>query len=93
MNEAVANYQSAVQSLAFRYVGWNGSEHDDLVQEGLIAVWQSLERGETPSRMVIEGRMKNWARYLGSQLPTDYNEMLPLDSFEDHYHQLESLAE
>lgn len=93
MNEAVANYSEAVNSLAYRYVGWNGAEHDDLVQEGLIAVWMSIHKGFDPSRQVIEGRMKNWAKFLGSQLPTEYNDMLPLDLFEDEYHQLESLAE
>lgn len=89
LNEGVAAYSDAVTSWARRYVGRNGAELDDLVQEGLICVWQTLEKGVTPSREVIEGRMKNWVRFLGRQVPANYEDMLPLDLFEDEYHELQ----
>lgn len=93
LNERVAEHQPWVVATARKYVGWNGAELDDLVQEGLIAVWQTLERGHLPSGLVIEGRMKNWVRFLETQTPGDYDNMLPLEYFEDSYHQLATLAE
>ena len=81
INDRVADYSGLVESLAHKFVGRNGAEFDDLVQEGLINVWQTLERGITPAASVIEDRMKNWVRYLGRTSPVDYGQMLPLDDF------------
>ena len=81
MNDRVAGYRGLVESLARRFVGWNGAEHDDLVQEGLINVWQTLERGVSPSADIIEHRMKSYAQWLGRQAPVPYEAMLPLDDF------------
>lgn len=66
------------ESLARRYEGRNGAEVDDLVQEGLINVWLCLDKGKTPSKEIIAGRMKNYVDWLGRQQPTDYEKMLPL---------------
>jgi hypothetical protein len=64
------------------------AEWDDLVQEGMISVWQSTERGVDPA-LVIESRMKDWLRYLreqtsrGSGRKAPYSQVLPLDSFRE----------
>lgn len=64
-----------------------GAEYDDLVQEGLIQVWQSLERGVTPATHMLENRMKDYVRWLGTQVgrsrdgSTPYEALLPLDDF------------
>lgn len=90
INDQIAGYRGLVESLAHKLVGRNEAEFDDLVQEGLIIVWQSLERGVTPSAAVIEGRMTNWVRLLGTQIgrgrgksgeAVEYVELLPLDDF------------
>lgn len=93
MNDRVADYRGLVESLARKYVGRNGAEFDDLVQEGLINVWQTLERGITPSTEIVGHRMENWVRLLGSQSgrtlvydeegrPVQYETLLPLDDFQ-----------
>lgn len=79
LNEQVAAAQPRVESLARQFGGIPGVEFDDLVQEGLIAVWQSLERGIEPSNEFIKNRMRDWMRYVRRQLPADYGDMLPLD--------------
>jgi DNA-directed RNA polymerase specialized sigma24 family protein len=95
MNARVAGYAALAESLAQRLVGRNGAEFDDLVQEGLIFAWQSMERGVTPSAGLIEARMKNWVKLLGYQIlrtaprldaagkpvRADYPVLLPLDDF------------
>lgn len=40
---------------------------DDLHQEGLIFVWESLADGVDPSARMIQNRMKNWVRTLSRQ--------------------------
>lgn len=79
INDQIAGYRGLVESLAHKFVGRNGAEYDDLVQEGLIDVWQSLERGITPAAEQIENRMKDWVRWLGRREPIEYGTMLPLD--------------
>lgn len=81
MNGEVAAYGDLVESLARKFVGRNGAEFDDLVQEGLISAWQALCRGVTPSPLVIEYRMRDWTTWLGRQSPVEYGQMLPLDDF------------
>lgn len=79
INDQIAAYCDLVESLAHKFVGRNGAEFDDLVQEGLIHVWQSLQRGIHPAAEQIENRMKNWVRWLGRRDPVEYGTMLPLD--------------
>lgn len=84
-DEAVAAYQSHIESLAWRYVGFANAEFDDLVQEGRIAVWQTLSRGLRPSTQVIEGRMKDWVRYLRRLVHNDavaYELLLPIEEYD-----------
>lgn len=81
MNDRVAAYRGLVESLARKFVGWNGAELDDLVQEGLINVWQTLERGVTPAAEIIEYRMGSYTKWLGRHTPVPYEAMLPLDDF------------
>jgi hypothetical protein len=84
-DSAVAAYQSHIESLAWRYVGLGNAEFADLVQEGRIAVWQTLLRGLHPSTQVIEGRMKDWVRYIRRLLANDaiaYELLLPIEEYE-----------
>jgi DNA-directed RNA polymerase specialized sigma24 family protein len=102
MSAAVAEYREAVEALGLRHSRSPGAirvgaEYDDLVQEGLIHVWQSLGRGVAPSADMIENRMSDYVRWLGAQIgnarkcreenPEDcpqhvaYDTMLPLDDF------------
>jgi DNA-directed RNA polymerase specialized sigma24 family protein len=102
MNAAVAEYREAVEALALRISRSAGAirvgaEFDDLAQEGLIQVWQSLGRGVTPAARIIELRMIDYIRWLGTQIghgrvcteenPDDcpkhvsYDTLLPLDDF------------
>lgn len=81
-NEAVAAYKEHIENLARPYVGLGGAEFDDLVQEGMIHVWQSLARGIAPSSEQIENRMRDWVRYIRRQTPTPYEALLPLDDYE-----------
>jgi len=85
MNAAVAAYKSTVEDSARQFVGRNSAEADDLTQEGLIHVWQSLERGVHPSADMIENRMRDYVKYLGylrgkgSKNPVPYEVLLPLE--------------
>ncbi len=53
---------------ARKYVGWNMAEQDDLVQEGMIAVWLALEADVHPSKSVVQYRMMDYVRALGRQM-------------------------
>lgn len=67
-SEEVAAYQEMVEALAYRYVDNSvGCEYDDLVQEGLIAVWQSLEKHQPPSADYIKLFMRGWRTRMGRQ--------------------------
>lgn len=86
INGRVAEYRGLVESLARKYVGREGAEFDDLVQEGLINVWQTLERGVTPAAHIIEKRMLSWVELLAGQNgkrgnPAGYDVLLPIDDF------------
>jgi DNA-directed RNA polymerase specialized sigma24 family protein len=92
MNSAVSAYREAVEAVAERMARTAGAiqvgaEYDDLVQEGLINVWQTLERGIDPSTEHIENRMRDWIRHVGSQVGKTrdsnipYEALLPLDDF------------
>lgn len=81
----VAAYQDHVEALARRYTGLRNAEFDDLVQEGMIAVWQTLKRGLRPSTLVIEGRMLSWLRYLYRLQRNDaiaYDLLLPIEDYD-----------
>lgn len=80
LNEAVGAEQSRVESIARQLAGIDGVEYDDLVQEGLIAVWLSLENGVAPTNGFIRNRMLNWVKFVRRQLPADYQDILPLDT-------------
>ena len=58
--------------------GLNGVEYDDLVQEGLIFVWQSIARGVQPSARLVRGRMVDYQRWLGRG-GVEYSKMLPIE--------------
>lgn len=102
MNSAVSAYREAVEAVAERMARTAGAiqvgaEYDDLVQEGLINVWQTLERRVEPSADIIENRMRDYVRWLGLQVGrgrvckdedplscpqhVPYEQLLPLDDF------------
>lgn len=60
-----------VESLAHKYVDksglYSGAEYDDLVQEGLIAVWKALDDERLPGRNTVEWAMMHWCRELSRQ--------------------------
>jgi len=60
----VATYQHLVRNLARKFVHRAGAEYDDLVQEGLISVWEALRRDNRPSAEVVEYAMRQWVRFL-----------------------------
>ena len=83
-SEAVAAYLPHIRGLAKRYTGVANAEFDDLVQEGMISVWQGLSRKLVPSSQVIEQRMVDWVRYLRRLERGDavaYEVMLPIESY------------
>ena len=72
MNDQVAAYSGLVAHLAEKYAATRGAkvasaEYDDLYQEGMIDVWQALERGVTPSTVTIENQMRKWIRTMRRQ--------------------------
>lgn len=56
----------------------NGAEYEDLLQEGLIAVWQALQRAIRPSAKVVKARMVDYERWLGRQ-GVPYSRMLAIE--------------
>lgn len=67
-SEQVAAYRQLVEDLAHRYVDLSVMcEHDDLVQEGLVAVWDSLSRGRPPSAEYVRLYMRHWRRRMERQ--------------------------
>lgn len=97
INDQIREYEGLVNEFATSFAKSkaarnSGAEYDDLRQEGLLAVWQALGRSVTPSRTIIELRMKGWIRLLsrqtGKHLPEEgqpqhvpYEAMLPLDDY------------
>jgi len=95
MSGRVGNYSGLVADLARRLAKGPGgtnveAEYDDLYQEGLIAVWQCLERGVAPKAEIIELRMRDWRRLMkyqsgrGGHKDTSYATILPLEDFHQH---------
>lgn len=60
----VAAYLDLVESQAKRFVGRAGAEFDDLVQEGLISVWEHLSNDLSPSVTAVQNAMRDWIRKL-----------------------------
>jgi len=86
MDIEVAAHLPQVEEMADRLSRRHRDERDDLVQEGLISVWQSLAAGEAPSEKTIQRRMKRWLKYRGRQrrdVPSDYDKALKLGSEEE----------
>lgn len=63
LDSAIAAYKPLVQAVAAR-LHQDGSYvwKDDLVQEGLIAVWLVLSTGQKPNEEDVERRMLKWIR-------------------------------
>ena len=67
MSDMVASYLPTVKRLAWKYTGSYGAEYDDLVQEGMIAVWNSIRKDHEPMGVYIQWRMKNWVSFVQKQ--------------------------
>lgn len=87
-DQMVAAYLPRVERLARRFRNRPGVDEDDLIQEGLIDVWLTLRRGQSPSDTFIASRMLRWCEFVTRQYPADYDDMLPLGDFENDYHRL-----
>jgi len=71
-----------VESLAELLSRRSRDERDDLIQEGLIAVWEALRSGKPVTEDNIVKRMRKWLRYRGRQkrdVPTSYDKLLPME--------------
>lgn len=79
INGIIASYEGALTELARKYEGRNGTDLDDLVQEGRISIWMAVERGITPSLEVVEFRMRDVVRWHGRRNPVPYEQMLPIE--------------
>jgi len=81
LDAEVREYLGLCETLAERYSRGARDEYDDLVQEGLIAVWRTLLSGKTPARVHVENRMKNWLKLRNRQHregAADYDKILPI---------------
>lgn len=64
-NEAVAKYKPYIERLAAAFYKRDYRiEHDDLVQEAWIHVWEELERGVKPTKTGMLNAMRMWARHV-----------------------------
>lgn len=84
----MASYRGLVEALAEKVARSPqakrvGAEYDDLVQEGLIDVWQALRREIVPAATQVENRMKMWIRYLGANGRLEYGAALPIEDVAD----------
>lgn len=61
-SEEVAAYEPLVYSVGMRYSGLDDVELDDLLQEGRIAVWHTLQRGSLPSELQVGDACRKWVR-------------------------------
>ena len=89
VDQALETHRGLVESLAAKISASPGAkrcgaEFDDLVQEGMIAVWQTTERGHTADlQSVVSNRMRDWVKFLAHRGANSYAEFLPLDDFRD----------
>lgn len=93
MSDQVAEYRGLVESLAEQMSRTRAArnalaEYDDLVQEGLIFVWETLEKNAQPSPEHVRNRMKNWIRTMSRQRRGE-TETVSLDALDE---QIEALA-
>jgi DNA-directed RNA polymerase specialized sigma24 family protein len=82
INGQVREHAGLVESLADRLSRRDRNERDDLIQEGLIAVWETITGGKPVTEDIIVKRMKKWLKFRGRQkrdVATDYNKLLPLE--------------
>lgn len=82
MSAQVAEYRGLCETLASRIVrpgrmSRTGVEYDDLVQEGMIFVWETLQRGESPSTPLVRGRMLNYVKKMGRDKRGGSTEIVP----------------
>jgi DNA-directed RNA polymerase specialized sigma24 family protein len=65
-SERIAAYWPLFERCARRFVGMQGAEFDDLVQEGAIAGWLAFEAGWYPTELVIERALIRYCRSLNT---------------------------
>ena len=82
MNESPDYHETVIECwlpditrIAWKFTGRNGAELDDLIQEGMISVWKSLEAGRNPSKTAIKNRMIDWTRFLNQRNKKQINEV------------------
>jgi DNA-directed RNA polymerase specialized sigma24 family protein len=63
-SDAVAAYWPLYERYARRFVGVNGAEFDDLVQESAIASWLAMRAGYKPSKVLLVRTCMRWCRSL-----------------------------
>lgn len=85
MNDQVAGYSGLVESLADRLSrrarGNPLVGRDDLVQEGLINVWQTLLRGVAVKAELIEKRMMDYMKWANTRKNQPYETANPLEDY------------
>lgn len=85
INDQVAGYRGLVESLADKLAGrLRGNtliDRDDLVQEGLIHVWQAIQRGITPSAEQIVYRMQQHIKWSRNRRNQPYGKATPLEDY------------
>lgn len=80
----LARITPIIERIAARLAGTSRArqaraEPEDLLQEGLIAAWLSLERGVNPM-LTVENRMVDYIRWLSRQPePVPYEQLLPME--------------
>jgi DNA-directed RNA polymerase specialized sigma24 family protein len=84
MSAQVAEYRGLCEALAARMVrpgrmSRTGVEYDDLVQEGLIFVWKTLQRGEIPSTEHVRNTMLMYIRKMGQEKRGGKVEFVPYE--------------
>lgn len=82
LEDQLRSHAGLVESLADQLSRRSRDERDDLVQEGLIAVWENLAAGKPVTEDSVVKRMKKWLRYRGRQkrdVPTSYDKLLPME--------------
>lgn len=68
-DDQVRRWWPVVETHARRFSNLKGShaylvEFDDLVQEGIIAVWLTLEKGGRITNEIITNAMRDWVRHV-----------------------------
>lgn len=66
-DQELAAYRPRLEQLAVRFAGRPFVDHDDLVQEGWILVWEKKQQGFEPTDEQILARMAKWARTVTRQ--------------------------